>query len=176
MLRFLPGIVLIQLATLAVAFALMQAPLQGMQWLAIAVLGLLLSVLSAFWFSAIARGACQQQVESLREQHAREREKLRVNAERQKTKILKDSHQQILKESKRTQAKANFKVGAAFAGVAAVGGLMLFTQFLTVGMLLLGTSGGALAGYLTRARQEQRRLVKIREDAALLPSGEDSRR
>ncbi|MGV6858492.1 MAG: hypothetical protein ACWA5X_05910 [bacterium] len=165
--RFLPGIVLIQLATLAVAFALLKAPLQGMQWVAIGILGLLLSVLSAFWFSAIAQGEQQRHVDSLREQHAREREKLRVNAERQKSKVLKDSHREILKEAKRSEAKANFKVGAAFAGVAAVGGLMLFTQFLTVGMLLLGTSGGALAGYLTRLRQERRRLQKA--ETALLP-------
>ncbi len=164
MLRFLLGIVLIQLATVALVFALLNAPLEGMQWVAIAILGLILSLLAAFWFAAISRGMQQDKLDGIREQHAQEREKLRVNAERQKTKIIKDSHQLMLKESKRAYSRANFKVGAAFAGAVAVGGLMLFTQFLTLGMLIMGTSGGALVGYLTRARQDRLRLQKANRE------------
>ena len=46
------------------------------------------------------------------------------------------------------------KAGASFIGVIAVGGVMLFTQFVTMGMLLMTTAGGALAGYAYRTRQE----------------------
>jgi hypothetical protein len=34
---------------------------------------------------------------------------------------------------------------------------MLFTQFITVGLLTLTAGGGAAAGYLLRIRQERRR-------------------
>ena len=40
------------------------------------------------------------------------------------------------------------------AGVVGFGAILLFTQFVTVGLLVLTTGGGAIAGYLARARQE----------------------
>ena len=50
----------------------------------------------------------------------------------------------------------------AFAGVIAVGGLFVFAQMITVGLLTLTTAGGALGGYYYRGRRiENRELDKL---------------
>jgi hypothetical protein len=49
------------------------------------------------------------------------------------------------------------KLYSAFAGIAGLGTLLLLTQFLSLGVLLISSSGGAVAGYLLRLRQEARR-------------------
>ncbi|HID81596.1 MAG TPA: hypothetical protein EYH06_02615 [Chromatiales bacterium] len=155
MFRFLPGIIFIQLATAALLFALYKAQFNQELMVAIALLGLIMSMLAAFWFSAIASHRHKDMLTKTIEQHAREREDIRVKAEKQKSKIIKQSQQQISKEASRAHAKANFKVGAAFTAAAGVGGLMIFTQFITVGLLILATTGGGLLGYMMRLRQER---------------------
>jgi hypothetical protein len=154
MLKFLSGIIVVQLVTIALFFAVTQAGLDNTQlMLAIGLLEILFSVLAAFWFSAIARHRHQDELEALKETHAREREKIRVNAERQKSRIISKSHQQMLKETRRAHAGANFKVGVAFAGALAIGAFMLYTQFVTFGLLIMTTAAGGLAGYLGRGKQ-----------------------
>lgn len=154
MAKFLSGVLLVQAVTIALLFAAMQAGLDNTQLvLTIGLLEVLFCVLAAFWFSAIARQRHQNALETLKEEHAREREKIKVHAERQKSRILSKSQREILKESRRTQAAANFKVGASFAGALLFGGIMLYSQFVTFGLLILTTAGGGLAGYLTRGRQ-----------------------
>lgn len=155
MFKFLPGIIFIQLATAALLFALYKAQFSQELMIAIALLGLILSVLASFWFSAIASHRHKDLLTQTIEQYAREREDIRVKAEQQKAKIIKESHKQITKEASRAHAKANFKVGAAFAGVIVVGGLMMFTQFITIGLLVLSTTGGGLIGYFLRLRQDR---------------------
>ena len=164
MIRFLPGIILIQLATGAVIFALVNAPLDGNQIYVIGLLGLLIAVLTAFWFSSISGNLNADTLAKVKDGHAQEREKLRVNAERQKTRLVKESHKQITTATNRAHAKASFKVGGMFAAAVGLGGLMIFTQFLTLGLLILTTSGGAMVGYMTRLRQEKA--------AALLPANQ----
>ena len=44
-------------------------------------------------------------------------------------------------------------MGATFAGAVAFGAIMLYSQFVTFGLLILTTAGGGLAGYLARGRQ-----------------------
>lgn len=168
MFRYLPGIVLIQLATAALAYALVRMPLETDLLLAIGGLACILSLVVAFWFSSIAAHSRREAEQQLRDSHARETQDLKVNVERQKTKIIRENHKQLLKETRRANTRANLKVSLAFAGVAAIGGLMLFTQFMTVGLLLMGTSGGALAGYLTRARQDQKRLERAGDEPKLV--------
>ena len=154
MLKFLPGIILVQCVTIALFFTVTRAGLDNTQLLlTIGLLEILFSVLAAFWFSAMARQRHLDELETVKEGHAREREKIRVNAERQKSKIASDSQQQILKETRRAHAGANSKVGASFAGALALGAFMLYTQFVTFGLLILTTAGGGLAGYLARGRQ-----------------------
>ena len=89
-----------------------------------------------------------------KDEFSREREKLRVNAERQKTRLMRKSHEEIRKETNRAHARTSFKLGAGFIGIIAAGSLMIFSQFLTLGLLTLAVGGGALGGYLIRVRQE----------------------
>ncbi len=160
MLRFLLGIVVIQAATLVLVL-LAPDNLQGIGWLRLIIPLILMGVFSAFWFNSIAKHLSKDQLASVKEEHAREREKIQLNAERAKTRLVKKTQQQIAKESKIAHGKANFKVGAALAGVMGLGALMLLTQFLTLGVITLTTAGGALGGYLYRGRKEsQNRLIE----------------
>ena len=173
MLKFLVGIILVQCITIALFFAITRTDLDNTQLiLSIGLLEILFSVLAAFWFSATARQRYLEELETVKETHAREREKIRVNAERQKSKIVSASQKQILKETRRAHAGASFKVGAAFAGALALGAFMLYTQFVTFGLLILTTAGGGLAGYLARGRQAALARKKKRAlQQRLQPSG-----
>ena len=154
MVKFFLSVLTVQLITIALFFAAMQAGLANSQLvLTIALLEVLFSVLATFWFSSLARQRYHNELESLKEEHFKEREKIKIKAERQKSRILSKSQKQILKESRRAQAAANFKIGAAFAGALIFGAIMLYTQFVTFGLLVLTTAGGGLAGYLARGRQ-----------------------
>ncbi len=152
--KFLPGILLVQAVTIALFFAGTRTGKENTELLlTIGLLEILFSVLAAFWFSATARQLNTKELDTIKEAHAREREKIRVNAERQKTRIVNASQKKILKETRRAQASANIKVGASFTAALALGALMLYTQFVTFGLLILTTAGGGLAGYLARGKQ-----------------------
>lgn len=97
----------------------------------------------------------QDELLSLKESHAKEREKIRINAERAKHRVTKEAQKQVEKEIRRTSAKANFKVGAAVAGAIGIGGLLVLTQFVTLGVMVLTTAGGTMGGYLLRYKQER---------------------
>ena len=154
MFRYLPGILIIQVATVALLLAAGKTSDPEL-WLAIGCLALVISVVTAFWFESIASHTRKDAVTRAKDEFFREREKLRVNAERQKHRLIEKSHKQITRETNRAHARASFKVGGAFIGVIAAGTLMVFTQFMTLGLLLLASGGGALAGYLARARQDR---------------------
>ena len=91
----------------------------------------------------------------IQEQFAREREKILVEAEREKASIIADSYRFIARETQKAHAKANFKVGAAFVLAASAGGILLFSQLITIGSMLLVASGSGLAGYLVRVRYDR---------------------
>jgi hypothetical protein len=130
-------------------------PAEG-YWIAFGLIGLLVTVLTAFWFGAIAKHVKKDAVARAKELFAKERERLRLQTEKEKNKLMEQSHRRVVQETSRAHAKANFKVGAAFVGALGVGAVMLFTELVTLGLLTLSTGGGALAGYLMRARQAQR--------------------
>jgi predicted phage tail protein len=154
MVKFLPAVILVQGVSIALFFALTRTGEENTELLlTIGLLEILFSVLAAYWFAAMSRQHHARELDSLKEAHAREREKLRVNAERQKTRIVNASQKQILKETRRAHASASFKIGTTFTAALALGALMLYTQFVTFGLLLLTTAGGGLAGYLARGRQ-----------------------
>jgi hypothetical protein len=153
MFRYLPGLVLVQVATVALVLAALQTDKQEL-WIAMAVLAVILNVVTGLWFASITSHLRKDALAKASEQFSKEREKLRVNAEQQKTRLLRKSHEQINKATNRAHAKANFKVGAAFTGIIGAGLLMIFAQFMTLGILTLAAGGGALAGYLARLRQE----------------------
>ncbi|MCI5130254.1 MAG: hypothetical protein D3904_01740, partial [Candidatus Electrothrix sp. EH2] len=108
----------------------------------------------AFWFSAIARQNNFAAMEALKEAHAKEREKLRVNAERQKNRLANKKNKEILRETKRAYTVANIKMGTVVTGLFLLGLVLLYSQFITFGSILLTAGGGGLLGYLARVKQE----------------------
>jgi len=153
MLKYLLGILIIQAATVAMTLAAIKSGDQEL-WLAVLLLGLLIALVTAFWFASIASHAKKDALANAKDEFSKEREKLRVNAERQKTRLIRKSHEEIRKETNRAHARSSFKLGAGFIGIVAAGSLMIFSQLLTLGLLTLAVGGGALGGYLMRVRQE----------------------
>ncbi len=175
--RFLIGIFLVQIAT--VALVLLSPDLQGIDWLRLAFPIAMIGVFSAFWFQSIAKQKSKDELSNLKneyikekakledsylaekatinDKHLKETAKIQLNAERAKTKIVKQTQQQISREAKITHGKANFKVGAAFAAAIGVGALMFLMELFTFGLMTLTTAGGAVGGYLLRAKRELKR-------------------
>jgi mannitol-specific phosphotransferase system IIBC component len=153
MLKYLPGILIIQAATVAMTLAVIKSVDREL-WLAVLLLALIISLVTAFWFASIASHAKKDALAHAKDEFYKEREKLRVNAERQKTTLLRKSHEEIRKETNRAHARSSFKLGAGFIGIVAAGSLMIFSQLITLGLLTLAVGGGALGGYLMRVRQE----------------------
>lgn len=151
-LKFLPGIIIIQAATAVLVFAFVETP--EANWQLYALLALTAGFLTAFWFASIANHIKKDALARLKENLIREREQFLVTAEKEKRQVFEQTHRRIVKETSRAHAKANFKVGAAVVGAASVGVGLLFFQFFTVGLLALLTAGGALTGYVVRARQD----------------------
>lgn len=194
MLQFLPGIILIQIVTSGLV-------LTGFNWShdiqlisVIVAIGLITAILTAFWFSSVARNLFNNEMTNMMQQHAsdresilkeaehektlvlheksqlqdvhaREREKILLDAERDKAETVVESYQKIEKEAKKAHGKANLKVGMAFAVAASAGGVMIFSQLITVGMMFLVASGSGLSGYILRARQD--RLSRNKQIAAI---------
>jgi len=153
LIKFLFGILVVQIATGALVYAALRTEQQEL-WLLFGALAFVLSLLAGLWFSAIVHQARKDEVAHIRENFSRQKEKIKLQAEKDKAKVMKQTHRQLLKDRDRTQSKANMKVGASFAGVMGLGLFMMFTQFVTIGMLTLTTAGGALAGYAFRTRQD----------------------
>ena len=155
--RFFFAVLLVQLAAIGLFYAALQAGLDNRQLvLTIALLELLFTLLATFWLCAMARQHHQDQLDALKEAHAREREEIRVHAERQKTRFVSRKQKELLKTQRRTEAAANVKIGLIFMASILFGAAMLYTQLVTFGLLVLSTSGGALAGYLLRGRNLRR--------------------
>jgi hypothetical protein len=159
MLKYLPGILIVQAATAALVFASLKTADTELL-LAIAALAVIINLVTGFWFASIAGHARKDAIAKVREEYAKERESLKLDAERQKSRVMKESQEQITRQTNRAHARANFKVGAAFAGIMGAGVLMIFTQFLSLGLLTIATGGGALAGYLARLKQDYGSLRK----------------
>jgi hypothetical protein len=172
MIRFLPGIIILQAVTAGISYLLITGGSAAEEHLLFALLALDVAfiVLMALWFSSVARQHNSAALESLKEAHAKEREKLRVNAERQKNRLVNKTHKEILKETKRAYAMANIKAGTVVTGLVVLGGVLLYSQFITFGSMLLTAGGGGLLGYLARAKQETL-FRRGASDLAELPPG-----
>lgn len=158
MLKYLSGILLVQIVTVVLVL-LAPDDLQGLGILRLIIPLLFVGFMAAFWFSSMAHHLRKDELAKAKLRFAREREELKVKAERAKTRVVKQAQKDIAKEARSTHAKANFKVGASFAGAIGFGSLLLLTQFLTVGIVLLATSGGALGGYLYRGQRMKKALA-----------------
>lgn len=150
--KFLVGVFLLQGTTALLVISVRDADLYKSGWLVVA-LGMLIGVIAALWFSTISSHATQHSFVRASEKFNRQRDYLRRKAEKEKVKEIKDGHRQMLRESKRVQNRSALKVGSAMAAIAGLGVLLLFTQFMTLGLLAVSTTGGALLGYGIRARQ-----------------------
>lgn len=184
MTKFLPGIILTQLVMSGLILMVINWSNDFQLIIVIAVIALLTAVLVAFWFSSIARNiaideqslivekhvqdrenlikdAEREKVDVLKEKsqlqelHAREREKILLDAEREKASVVEKSYQKIDKETKKAHSKANLKVGLAFSATVAAAGVMIFSQLITIGVMVLVASGSGLSGYVLRARHER---------------------
>lgn len=155
--RFFPGLILVQLATAVLAIVAISGTGQ-VNWLLAAVAAVLVSIVAGFWFASIADHARKDLLANERERFAQERERLVVAAETEKRNFLEDSHRKIVQETGRAHARANFKLGAAIAGLVGVAGILLYIEMVTLAVITLTTAGGGLAGYLLRIRQERRAL------------------
>jgi ABC-type multidrug transport system fused ATPase/permease subunit len=158
-LKFLLAVFLIQVAAvvLTLATAIDQNP--ALWWQLALPLGVV-AVVAAFWLSSLAAHHAirktqhlRMEMEQERERFAREREARRVKAEKDKTRLVRQSHKEIARESRRAHSRANLKVGAALAAAAAAGVIMMAANFLTLGLLTLTGVGGALGGYLLNRHQ-----------------------
>ena len=169
--KFLLGVLLLQGATVLLVMTAQNADLQKSGWLIVS-LGLLIGVIAAFWFTAITSHANQRSFTKASEKFNRQRDYLRRQAEKEKTRENRNSHEQILRETRRVQTRSTLKTGLALAGVAGLGVILLFTQFMTLGLLAVSATGGAILGYGLRARQypaisqEQDAAVKLPRPAA----------
>ena len=151
--KFLLGVFLLQGATVLLMMTVQDAELHRSGWLLVA-LGMLIGVIAAFWFSAIASHASQHSYARASEKFNRQRDRIRRQAEKEKTKEIRAGHQQIMRETRRQRNRSTLKYGgAALAGIAGLGVLLLFTQFITLGLLAVSAAGGAFLGYGVRARQ-----------------------
>jgi len=150
--KFLVGIFLLQGVTALLLITAQDADLGRSGWL-IGLLGLLIGVIAALWFTSITSHASQQSLIRASEKHQRQRDRIIRRAEKEKTQEIRNSHQQILRETRRVQSRSALKLGTALTGVAGLGVLLMFTQFMTLGLLAVSATGGALLGYTVRARQ-----------------------
>jgi hypothetical protein len=151
--KFLLGVFLLQGATALLVMAVQDADLHRSGWLVVS-LGILIGVIAALWFSAIASYSSQHSYARASEKFNRQRDRIRRQADKEKTKEIRNSHQQVMRETRRQRHRSTLKFGgAALAGIAGLGVLLLFTQFITLGLLAVSAAGGALLGYGVRARQ-----------------------
>lgn len=181
MLRFFLGITLAQVATALVIWLYPGGTtLDTLLPLIFSIL--LLSTVISLWFSTIAKQLSDKRVATLKQRFASEKEKLNINAERAKNKLVKKTQKEIELQARRAKSTANVKIGTALAVAAGFGLVMMFTQFVTLGLLTLTTAGGAVGGYLARARRQdalegpEYKLIEAAEveitDAEILPSSD----
>ncbi len=174
MFRYLPGIVLVQVVTLALLWVNTGATFENLL-LRVGLPAIIISGVTALWLSMIGRMETERRNTTLREQHAvevtrlnREIERARADvmqqasadkaqwverAHTQREKLVKQTHKELLARERSINRQANVKVGLAFMSVTAIGVVMLITELLTMGLLTIMTAGGAMGGYVFRWRQ-----------------------
>jgi hypothetical protein len=161
-LKFLVGILLVQVIT---AMLIYISPINfedGMSLLRLVIPLFFMALIVAFWFSSLSLHLRKDSEQKMKDSFAKEREDIKVKAERAKTRIVKQAQKDIAKEATITHAKANFKVGASFAGVMGVGALFVFAQMVTAGLLTMTAAGGAIGGYYWRGKRiETNRLKEL---------------
>lgn len=152
--KFLIGILLLQVATVLLVYTGLKTDL-SQTWPLFGALGATIGVVAALWFNAIAESTRRQCLAKAQVGFSREREKIRVRAEKEKTKEFKTAHRQIHRQKQRSETGGKIKTGIVIGGAVSAGLVLLMTQMVTLGLLTLTTAGGAALGYGVRARQDR---------------------
>lgn len=186
MFRYLPGVVLVQVVTIALFWANLGAPLEQLL-IRVGLPAAVIGVITALWLSTIGRMEAERRHAGLIEKHAKERERLnrliertrsdvleKASADRakliernqgEKERLVEKTHKQIIQRERSVSRRANFKIGFAYMAVTGFGVLMLMTELLTLGLVTIMTAGGAMGGYLFRWRQGRQSLDRISKAA-----------
>jgi hypothetical protein len=159
------GLVLIQIVTALLLYAWWRTGSTDAA-LTFGALAAASALFAALWLASVAHSHGAEAVLRAEGLVARERERHRRLTAEERAKAVEHARRQIDRETQRIKNRSNVKLYGAFAGVAALGTLLLLTQFLSLGVLLISSSGGAVAGYLLRARQEVRRQGQIEREVA----------
>ncbi|CAB1275637.1 hypothetical protein [Candidatus Nitrosacidococcus tergens] len=148
MFRFLPGIILSQATAVILTVAFLNSQEIPWIWMLYAALALIISILVAFWFSSIATHLKKDALAKAKERLSQERERILLSTAEEKSRVFAQTHRQIMKETGRAHAKANFKSGAIITGVVGLGVGLFSLQMVTGLIALLATGGAATAGYI----------------------------
>lgn len=167
MLRFFFGILVVQAACVGLVLVADIDPADWNSWLPTLIAILTIGLVAAFWFANVASNLRRGELERLRSSFAKQREDLRVKAERDKHRLLRKNQKDVSSETRRVESRANRKVAIAVAGASAVGVLMMFASSLALGLSLLTGAGGALGGYLAGRRSLDRAAGDNAEGGAL---------
>jgi hypothetical protein len=161
MLRFFTGLVIAQLVAVLIAATYPGSSLETLLVVAFAVT--MTALVTSLWFGTVSRQLGDQRIAALKQSFASEREKMNQSAQRAQQKLEKKTRRQMEAHERRTRTRANVKVGAAIAVAGGFGLLMMFMQLTTLGLLTMTSVGGAVGGYLMRAKREQELLGNDRE-------------
>ncbi len=167
MFKYLFGILLVQIVTVSLTL-LVPNDLSMRGWLQFVIPLLCVALVVAFWFNVLAQQRGRDDLFKLKENHFKEREKIRVNAERAKSRAVKKTQKEMTKEVSRTHSKAGLKVAATTSVAVGIGAVMVMTELMTFGLLTLTATGGALSGYLYRGKK-----YKEAETASLLTNNNE---
>lgn len=159
-LKFVLAVALVQGMTVLLVFA-WQHTGSADATLTLAGIGLGVGLFAALWLASMARGTHREALLRAEGDLARERERQKRLTERERNKAAESARREAQREVLKLKTRTNVKLGGAAVGMVGLGTLLLLTQFMSLGVLLLSSSGGALAGYLYRGRQETRRLAAL---------------
>lgn len=174
LIKFLLGILLLQGVTVLLVVTALKTDL-AQTWPLFAALGGTVGVLVALWFTSIADSARHQSLAKAKELFSREREKIRVRAEQDKAKEVKNTQKAAARSQRLAGLPISPKTGVAIGGAVGLGVAMLLAQFVGLGLLTLSAAGGAVLGYGARVRQERYGAKLLGSGAALLGGGEERR-
>lgn len=159
--KMVVGVLLLQVVTVLLVVAAMRSNLNETVALFVLVGGLV-GFLAALWFASIYSGGHRLAVSQAREGFSREREKLRVKSEKEKARLMVNGEKRAAKPSRRSAGGGGgsgfgLKGNTAMIAAVGVGGVLIFSQFVTLGLAALAAVGGSMAGYKLRSFQESGR-------------------
>ena len=153
------GVLLLQVVTVLLVIAALRSNLNETVPLFVLVGGLV-GFLSALWFSSIYSDGSKLAVSQAREGFSKEREKLRVKAEKEKARLMVSGEKRAAKDARGSGGGGvrgiGLKGNTAVVGAVGIGAVLLFSQFVTLGLAALAAVGGSMVGYKVRSFQEQR--------------------